>query len=53
MFSGQTTFECELMIIINVNPVAFSIGPVSVAWYGIMLALAVITLVIWALFSVK
>jgi phosphatidylglycerol:prolipoprotein diacylglycerol transferase len=41
------------MIVINVNPVAFSIGPVSVAWYGIMVALAVITLVIWALFSVK
>jgi phosphatidylglycerol:prolipoprotein diacylglycerol transferase len=41
------------MIIINVNPVAFSIGPVSVSWYGIMVALAVITLVIWALFSVK
>jgi len=41
------------MIYIDVNPVAFSIGPVFVAWYGIMVALAVITLVIWALFSVK
>ena len=33
------------MIVINVNPVAFSIGPVAVAWYGIIVALAVITLV--------
>jgi phosphatidylglycerol:prolipoprotein diacylglycerol transferase len=41
------------MIYIDVNPVAFSIGPVSVGWYSIMVALAVITLVIWALFSVK
>jgi phosphatidylglycerol:prolipoprotein diacylglycerol transferase len=41
------------MIHINVDPVAFSIGSVSVAWYGIMVTLAVITLVTWALLSVK
>ncbi len=41
------------MIYIDVNPVAFSIGIVSVSWYGIMVALAVITLVTWALLSVK
>ena len=41
------------MIYIDVNPVAFSIGPIIVGWYGLMVALAVITLVIWALFSVK
>ena len=41
------------MIYIDVNSVAFSIGPVSVNWYGIMIALAVITLVTWALLSVK
>jgi phosphatidylglycerol:prolipoprotein diacylglycerol transferase len=41
------------MIVFDINPVAFSIGPVSISWYGIMVALAVITLVIWALFSVK
>jgi len=41
------------MINIGVNPVAFSIGSVSVGWYGIMVALAVITLVAWALFWVK
>jgi phosphatidylglycerol:prolipoprotein diacylglycerol transferase len=37
------------MIFINVSPVAFKIGPISVAWYGIMVALAVMTLVAWAL----
>jgi phosphatidylglycerol:prolipoprotein diacylglycerol transferase len=37
------------MIEISVSPVAFTIGPISVAWYGIMVALAVITLVTWAL----
>jgi phosphatidylglycerol:prolipoprotein diacylglycerol transferase len=37
------------MFYINVSPVAFTIGPVSVAWYGIMVALAVMTVVTWAL----
>jgi len=41
------------MINIDINPIALSIGPVSIGWYGIMIALAVITLVAWALFSVK
>ncbi len=41
------------MIHVDVNPVAFSIGSLSIAWYGIMVALAVITLVTWALLSVK
>jgi len=41
------------MIYVDVNPVAFSIGPISVSWYGIMVAVAVITLVIWALLSAK
>src|SRR4030042_3773499 len=40
------------MIYIDVNPVAFSIGPAAISWYGIMVALAVITLVAWALLSV-
>ena len=38
---------------IPISPIAFTIGPVSVAWYGIMVALAVLTLVLWALWSVK
>jgi phosphatidylglycerol:prolipoprotein diacylglycerol transferase len=41
------------MIYININPIAFTIGPISVGWYGIMVALAVITLVVWALVSAK
>ncbi len=41
------------MVYIDVNPVAFSIGKMAVSWYGIMVALAVITLVAWALLAVK
>jgi phosphatidylglycerol:prolipoprotein diacylglycerol transferase len=41
------------MIYIGVSPVAFHLGPFAVAWYGIMVALAVATLVAWALVAVK
>ena len=41
------------MFYLDMSPIAFTIGPVSVAWYGIMVALAVLTLVLWALWSVK
>ncbi len=41
------------MITIGIDPVAFHIGNIAVGWYGIMVALAVITLLIWALVSVK
>jgi phosphatidylglycerol:prolipoprotein diacylglycerol transferase len=41
------------MIYIDVNTVAFSVGPVNISWYGIMVALAVLSLVAWALFSIK
>jgi len=41
------------MLEIDVNPIAFSIGPIRVAWYGIMIALAVLALVLWTLWSVK
>jgi phosphatidylglycerol:prolipoprotein diacylglycerol transferase len=41
------------MIEIGISPVAFTLGPVSVRWYGIMVALAVVTLLLWALWSVK
>jgi phosphatidylglycerol:prolipoprotein diacylglycerol transferase len=40
-------------IIIGIDPIAFHIGSFEVGWYGIMVALAVITLVVWALVSVK
>ncbi len=41
------------VITVGIDPVAFTIGSIAVGWYGIMVALAVITLVIWALVSVK
>lgn len=41
------------MIYVEVNPVAFSIGGIDVRWYGIMVALAVVTVVVWAVLSVK
>ncbi len=41
------------MFEIDISPIAFSIGPVSVAWYGIMIALAVLVLILWTLWSVR
>ncbi len=41
------------MIDIGISRIAFSIGPVSVGWYGIMIALAVMTVVGWVLHEVK
>ena len=41
------------MIEIGISPVAFTIGSISVAWYGIMIALAVLVLVLWMLREVR
>ncbi len=41
------------MIAININPVAFTIGPIEVRWYGIFIALAVLTVVWWVLREVR
>ena len=41
------------MITIGISPIAFTIGPISVAWYGIMVALAVLALVSWTLLQVR
>jgi len=41
------------MIYNNISPIAFTIGEISVRWYGIMVALAVLSLVLWSLWSVK
>lgn len=38
---------------IGIDPVAFTIGSVSVRWYGIMVALAVLAIVLWMLWQVK
>jgi len=42
-----------MAIEMNLDPIAFSIGPITVGWYGIMVALAVVTIVTWALRAVK
>ncbi len=41
------------MITIDIDPIAFSIGPFSIAWYGIFVALAVLTLVSCSLWQVR
>ncbi|MFH1639390.1 MAG: prolipoprotein diacylglyceryl transferase family protein, partial [Chloroflexota bacterium] len=41
------------MINIGINPVAFSLGPLTIRWYGLMVDLAVITIVLWSLREVK
>jgi phosphatidylglycerol:prolipoprotein diacylglycerol transferase len=41
------------MITIGIDPVAFSIGSVKVMWYGIMVVLAVIVVIIFALAEAK
>ena len=41
------------MITISINPVAFTIGTVSVRWYGILVALAILVLVLWTLWQVR
>jgi phosphatidylglycerol:prolipoprotein diacylglycerol transferase len=41
------------LITIRINPVAFTIGGVSVRWYGIMVALAVVVVVLWMLREIR
>jgi len=41
------------MITINVSPIAFSIGAIAVRWYGIFVALGVMTVVGWTVWQVK
>jgi phosphatidylglycerol:prolipoprotein diacylglycerol transferase len=41
------------LIHITINPVAFTIGSLSVRWYGVMIALGVLVLVLWMLREVK
>ena len=41
------------MIYVDIDPVAFYIGSRAIGWYGIMVALAVITVVAWLLLAVK
>jgi phosphatidylglycerol:prolipoprotein diacylglycerol transferase len=38
---------------INIDPIIFRIGPLAIGWYGIMVALAVITVVSWVAWQAK
>jgi phosphatidylglycerol:prolipoprotein diacylglycerol transferase len=41
------------MIYVGVDPIAFHVGSRPIAWYGIMVALGVLTVVVWALIAVR
>ncbi len=41
------------MFVINVNPIAFAIGPFKIAWYGILIATGVMVLIWWTLRGVR
>jgi phosphatidylglycerol:prolipoprotein diacylglycerol transferase len=41
------------LITIGIDPVAFTIGSIGVRWYGIMVGLAVLTVVLWVLLEVR
>ena len=41
------------MINIGINPVAFTIGEMSVRWYGVMVALAVVLLILWLVWQIR
>ena len=38
---------------ININPIAFTIGPIQVRWYGLMIALAILVLVLWTFWQFR
>jgi phosphatidylglycerol:prolipoprotein diacylglycerol transferase len=41
------------LITISINPVAFTIGDISIRWYGIMVALAVVELILWLMWRIR
>jgi phosphatidylglycerol:prolipoprotein diacylglycerol transferase len=41
------------MIFVNIDPIAFHIGSFAIGWYGIMVALAVLTVVTWFLLGAR
>jgi len=41
------------LITIGINPIAFTIGAISVRWYGVMVALAVVVLILWMVWQIR
>ncbi|MBA7650339.1 Phosphatidylglycerol--prolipoprotein diacylglyceryl transferase [subsurface metagenome] len=41
------------MITMSMSPIAFTIGEVGIRWYGIMVALAVLVVVLWVFWEIK
>ena len=41
------------MITIGINPIAFTLGEISVRWYGVMVALAVVVLILWIVWQIR
>jgi phosphatidylglycerol:prolipoprotein diacylglycerol transferase len=41
------------LITISINPIAFTIGDMSVRWYGVMVALAVVELILWMVWQIR
>jgi phosphatidylglycerol:prolipoprotein diacylglycerol transferase len=41
------------LITIGVNPIAFTLGGISVRWYGVMVALAVVVLILWVVWQIR
>jgi phosphatidylglycerol:prolipoprotein diacylglycerol transferase len=41
------------MITLNIDPIAFTIGSIEVRWYGILIALAILALVLWLVWAIR
>jgi phosphatidylglycerol:prolipoprotein diacylglycerol transferase len=41
------------LITISINPIAFTLGGISVRWYGVMVALAVVVLILWMVWQIR
>ena len=41
------------MIEIGINPIAFAIGSVEIRWYGIIVALAILVIIMWMVWQIK